>query len=1024
MSALDQIPAPLRPLAARALAAVFPIYVPDSLSQFLRDTIDEERRHLSSMTKSWTQDHWEMLGQKLASAGRTVRVRNVTEALAEISFDIPVAGAEFRVHDAGRGVLPRRGDRPGSLSLKPAALRLLIKQTTDEMGPRQTAERWRAAIAQAFNDEQERSQKLAPAADECMTAARNPLANACNRIAEGNAASLNSSVRIATLRESLIDAEVRFATVHAKCQAALARLAETTERRRLAIEAATGGQREAAAQVAALDDCDRAVAELTELEKEAQHLRRDLDNWRIEVDAARENHRDVAEAETSMQKKQQAYEPLGWPRTIVVAVTLAAVGWYMVWRLTTFNPQAPVFSWLLYAAEGFSVVTLLLHLFMVSRLTVRQAPLPKPGHTVDVFIPTINEPVDIVRRTAIKAIDMEYPHETYILDDGSRPEILQLAAELGCRYLARRTNEHAKAGNLNQALAHSSGEFIALFDADHAPKNTFLTHTLGYFEDKDVAFVQTPQDFYNLDSYQHRVARAKGRVWSEQLLFFRIIQRGKDYWNAAFFCGSCAVIRRSALEAIGGFATGTVTEDIHTSIRLHKKGFGSVYHAESLAFGIAAAQIEPFLRQRIRWGQGAMQVWRQEGILLNRDLTTAQKLNYLASMITYFDGWQKCIYYLTPGIVLLTGGMPMVVSSAGEFLVHFVPYFVMTMWCFEESGRGYSEPLFVEQYNMARFAAFCFATLGLFKGKLRFRVTNKKMAATRNHRWYLLPQYGVFILNAVAMPLGVNFHLNAGQLTLFALSANLTWALINLTLAAMVLAFSLRRGLYCRHHYRFSIPLVARLRNPLGKDSFAAVNDVSSSGALILAPREWQVKVGSMLSGVLYLPDGPLPFHAIIRSPHDDRDSLSACALGCEFWWTDTAARRRMEQFLYGSDFEWQVHNLTEKSKTPLERLLGIRYTQPVPFPSWQCGTSGQLSSIVLNPGASVPSAGIISVDFRTKRGAVMVFAPLPENHAFETSVLTPDGWKTMITRVANQNQQVARTTANVYLYQLESIPA
>jgi cellulose synthase (UDP-forming) len=181
-----------------------------------------------------------------------------------------------------------------------------------------------------------------------------------------------------------------------------------------------------------------------------------------------------------------------------------------------------------------------------------------------------------------------------------------LAEQLGCRYLARADNAHAKAGNLNHGLAHSSGELVVVFDADHAPRRDFLVKTLGCFDDASVGFVQTPQNFYNLDSYQHRRRGAGGAVWTEQSLFFRVIQRGKDYWNAAFFCGSCAVVRRSALDAIGGFATGTVTEDLHTSIRLHAKGYQSVYHAEALAFGLAPESIEPFIGQRVRWGQGAL----------------------------------------------------------------------------------------------------------------------------------------------------------------------------------------------------------------------------------------------------------------------------------------------------------------------------------------------------------------------------------------------------------------------------------
>jgi len=251
---------------------------------------------------------------------------------------------------------------------------------------------------------------------------------------------------------------------------------------------------------------------------------------------------------------------------------------------------------------------------------------------------------------------------------------------------------------------------VVVFDADHAPRRDFLVETIGYFEDPDVAFVQTPQDYYNLDSYQHRKSRGGTAVWTEQSLFFRVIQRGKDCWNAAFFCGSCAVVRRSALDRIGGFATGTVTEDLHTSIRLHAQGYKSVYHAQPLAFGLAPGSIEPFIVQRLRWGQGAMHVWRLEGILTNRNLTWAQRINYLASVLTYFDGWQKAVFYLAPVVALVTGTLPLVTSTS-QFLLHFGPYYFLTFWMFEEVSRGYGRTFFIEQYNMARFAAFAAATL-------------------------------------------------------------------------------------------------------------------------------------------------------------------------------------------------------------------------------------------------------------------------------------------------------------------------
>ena len=182
------------------------------------------------------------------------------------------------------------------------------------------------------------------------------------------------------------------------------------------------------------------------------------------------------------------------------------------------NPEAYIFSWVLYGAELFGFVTAMLHLFMSWRLTVRNSPPVPEGMSVDIFIPTINESEAIVRRTLLAARNMDYPHETWLLDDGKRPVMARLAAELGCHYLARDDNRHAKAGNLNHALAQSKGEFIAIFDADHAPERHFLERTLGYFADENVAFVQTPQDFYNLDSYQHRRNRDGRQVWTEQSL--------------------------------------------------------------------------------------------------------------------------------------------------------------------------------------------------------------------------------------------------------------------------------------------------------------------------------------------------------------------------------------------------------------------------------------------------------------------------------------------------------------------------
>lgn len=620
------------------------------------------------------------------------------------------------------------------------------------------------------------------------------------------------------------------------------------------------------------------------------------------------------------------YRSLHRTRQAAILLFLAVGGWYLNWRLGSFNAEHPIFSRLLYAAEIFGFTTAVLNVFMTWRLSQRVAPAPAAGLKVDVFIPTFNEDVEMVRRTALAARAMDYPHETWILDDGNREAIRQMAQSLGLRYLARTSNEHAKAGNLNHALPHSSADLVATFDADHAPRRDFLLNTLGYFSDPKVAFVQTPQDFYNLDSYQNRTDSGVHVAWSEQSLFFRVIQRGKDYWNAAFYCGSCAVIRRQSLDAVGGFATGTVTEDIHTSLLLHKKGYRSVYHDESLAYGVAPARIEPFLKQRVRWGVGAMNVWRKEGILFTRGLTLAQRLNYLATVLAYFDGWQKAFFYFAPVYVLVVGAMP-IAADGWTFLLHFVPYYLLNFLAFEEISRGYGRSLLIEQYNMARFASFAWSTLGIFRIRKRFGVTAKKLGEHTHSIGFLLPQLVVVGLNALAIPLGiVLFYFNA-HLPQDGMWANVMWATINTALAVLVVRFTIERGVNRRNEYRFAMPLAARVKGVLGTVDDLSPGGLSFYGAL------GTVEVGDMLPVTLYLPDGTLEAQLEIRTLIHSEDPKQAYirSVGGVFHALPQPAIQRIEQFLYGSDAQWRINRYREDSLTPLQRLGLVDKPQALP---------------------------------------------------------------------------------------------
>lgn len=613
---------------------------------------------------------------------------------------------------------------------------------------------------------------------------------------------------------------------------------------------------------------------------------------------------------------------LSGPQRLLIFLYLIVAVTYLSWRPLSFNPDAMVFSALVYGAELFGFLCASLYLFMCWRLKER-SPLPVPtGMTADVFVPTLNESVDILRRTLMAAQRMQHVDEVWLLDDGNRPEMRALAEQLGCRYLARTDNTDAKAGNINNALKHCSADFIALFDADHAPARNFLQETLGFFTNPKVAFVQTPHEFYNLDSFQHRVDHDRAQVWSEQLLFFKVIQPGKDRLNSAFFCGSCAVIRREALDDVGGIATGTITEDIHTSLRWHARGWESAYFSKPLAFGLAPSTAPAFLKQRLRWGQGAMQTWRREGLLTNQGLSWAQRLSYLATMLTYFEGWQRLVLFFSPAIVLLTGLMP-IAAVDFDFLVRFVPYFLLNYWVFEEVGRGYARTVLTEQYTMSRFAVFIAATFGLFLKKLRFVVTPKAMGETDATRRTLWPQYLVLVLNSLAIPAGVVLYLGTGHLPAGALVANILWAALTAWLACLAIAHAMRVARFRRREYRFPVPIPFQI-TAHDDDSVILVTDVSPAGCKLSGPDVHELRYGEVVRGALILPDAEVRVQAVVRSRTAASGQATGNSVGCEFVWNTPEDQAQLEILLYGSDLQWQFNGLREKARTPMERATGF----------------------------------------------------------------------------------------------------
>ncbi len=311
-------------------------------------------------------------------------------------------------------------------------------------------------------------------------------------------------------------------------------------------------------------------------------------------------------------------------------------------------------------AEAYAFVILFLGYFQTI-WPLRRAPVSLPENPedwpdVDVLIPTFNEPLDVVRFTALGALNMDWPADklhVYILDDGRRKEFEEFAFEAGIGYRTRPDNKFAKAGNINTALETMASPLVAVFDSDHVPTRSFLQMTVGWFmRDPKLAVMQTPHHFYSPDPFERNL-RQFHVIPNEGELFYGVVQDGNDFWNSAFFCGSCAVLRRSALDEIGGIAKETVTEDAHTSLRMQMAGWNTAYINIPQAAGLATERLSAHVGQRIRWARGMIQVLRTDNPLFARGLKFPQRLCYFNAVGHFLYAVPRLIFLTAPLIYLL-----------------------------------------------------------------------------------------------------------------------------------------------------------------------------------------------------------------------------------------------------------------------------------------------------------------------------------------------------------------------------------
>lgn len=558
-----------------------------------------------------------------------------------------------------------------------------------------------------------------------------------------------------------------------------------------------------------------------------------------------------------------------WVRTarqFAAVVALVVYASYLVYRWQfTINPEAPVFSWLVFLAEVHGFLSLSFYFFQVWAPVRRRCPAPSGRFTVDVFITTYNEDLALLRQTARAALDLRYPHRTYICDDGRRPEVQALAEELGCGYLTRADNRHAKAGNWNNAFAQTSGDLILTLDADHVAQPQLLERTLGYFDDPRVALVQVPQQYHNLDSVQHRIDWDERRMYGEQDVFFDLVMPGKDRWNAAFFCGTGAVLRREALAPHGGIVTGSITEDMHTALVLHAAGWRSVYVNEVLVTGLAPTDVSSFLKQRLRWAEGNLKIIFDINPLTCRGLTVPQRINYLASMFHWTIGVPKLVFYLAPPWMLVSGTFP-IAPFTPQLLAIYLANLATMAAAYKLTSRGRGRLLMDEFFNMLNTFILLQALGRLLRQGRRmgaFVVTDKKGGGVSAVA--VLPHLVLLAASGLAINwslMGLGFGVSEDR---FGAGIAIFWTLYNMSLVAMVVRLA-RRPRQKRDASRFRASFAVTGRQAMGTPVVGMTTDLSEGGCRLRWPEP--LPAGTRRRLDLHLPGGAITLDVDVVTAH------------------------------------------------------------------------------------------------------------------------------------------------------------
>jgi len=535
---------------------------------------------------------------------------------------------------------------------------------------------------------------------------------------------------------------------------------------------------------------------------------------------------------------------------------------YALWRwhdtLPTFAFSVQNFwQYFFFAFEALAIVYTLMSIVILFRSIDRsgqaddaQKKMEREGDfpPVDIFICTYDEPLEILERSILTALALDYPDATvWVLDDTRRGWLREYCAEAGARYITRADNKDAKAGNLNNGLALTAAQtnapVILVLDADFAPRRDFLKRTVGLLLNPDVAVVQTPQFYYNPDPIQHNLLAAQSWV-DDQRFFFDIFQPAKDAWGCAFCVGTSFIVRRDRLNEIGGFPSQAISEDINLTYTMLARGYETWWLNEKLSIGLSAEGIPEYITQRARWCLGTIQVaLLRDGPLFGSGFTLTQRWHYLHGVLNWLCKPFMVLLLVAPPIYWFAG-IPAFEADYLSFLRYGMPALLSQIIYMAWISRSRTLPLFMEAtHAVTAFAISATLLSAVVKPFGRpFKITDKggDRSAPRVH-WKLASVFGLISLSSAASVVWAFVSPYAASEISSLDFFNLIWAGIAMLIAfiAFLVCFELPRG-----EALFAVDEAAQLA--LGDNVIAGhVTGLSTSGAQMSFARNLPARLSS-----------------------------------------------------------------------------------------------------------------------------------------------------------------------------------